>query len=319
VLVTGGAGFIGSHLVERLVGAGAEVVALVRYTSSGSGGWLDTSHVRSQIEIVAADISDPGPMRRAMSGVDTVFHLAALIGIPYSYVAPDSYLHTNILGTTNVLNAAHAAGVRRVVHTSTSEVYGTARAVPMTEEHPLHPQSPYAASKAAADLLALSYQRSFGLPVSVVRPFNTYGPRQSARAVIPTIISQALSGTAIRLGDLAPTRDFTFVADTVEGFLAVASHDASVGTVTNLGSGREISVGELAERIIGATGSRASVVRDPDRVRPVDSEVQRLCADITRARSLGWSPAHDLTSGLQLTIEWVTRHLSQFKPGQYAI
>jgi NAD dependent epimerase/dehydratase len=319
VVVTGAGGFIGSHLVERLVERGAIVTAVVRYTSSGSMGWLDHSSVREQIQAVAADITDARPVGRAIRGADTVFHLAALIGIPYSYVAPDSYVRTNIGGTATVLNAALEAGVRRLVHTSTSEVYGTACFVPIHEDHPIQAQSPYSATKAGADLLAWSYHRSFGLPVATVRPFNTYGPRQTARAVIPTIISQALRSNEVRLGDLAPTRDFTYVTDTVDGFLAVASADDAVGAVVNIGSGTEVSVGELAQMIVSATNPDARVVLDQARVRPRESEVERLCADTTRARRLGWTPAHDLPSGLQRTIAWVREHLDTFGSNEYRV
>ncbi|HEX6162998.1 MAG TPA: SDR family NAD(P)-dependent oxidoreductase [Vicinamibacterales bacterium] len=319
VLVTGAGGFIGSHLVEALVARGAKTRAMVRYTSTGTRGWLDQSPAASQVEFVASDIGDERAMAKAMAGVDTVFHLAALIGIPYSYQAPDSYVRTNVEGTANVLRCALNAGVRRVVHTSTSEVYGTARTVPIREDHPLQTQSPYSATKAGADLLAWSYHRSFGLAVATVRPFNTYGPRQSARAVIPTIITQALTGTEIRLGHLAPTRDFTFVADTVEGFLRVADADRAIGAVVNLGSGQETSIGDLAARICALTGSRATVIVDSQRERPAASEVERLCADAGFARELGWTPQHDLDSGLRLTIDWIKSNLAAFRAGEYSV
>lgn len=319
VLVTGAGGFIGSHLVEQLVGDGARVRALVRYTSNGSRGWLERSAAAANVEFIAADICDRGALANAMKGVDTVFHLAALIGIPYSYHAPDSYVRTNVEGTANVLRTALDAGVRRVVHTSTSEVYGTARQVPIREDHPLQTQSPYSATKAGADLLAWSFHRSFGLPVTTVRPFNTYGPRQSARAVIPTIITQALSGNTIKLGHTTPTRDFTFVADTVSGFLALAASDAAVGQVVNLGTGSEISIADLAKRICKLAGSNATVAMDASRERPDGSEVERLCADITAAKSLGWAPAHSLDAGLSATIAWVRDNLSSFRTGEYAI
>ena len=319
VLVTGAGGFIGSHLVEALVAQGAETRALVRYTSTGHRGWLDRSAAAKEVEFVASDICDERAVARATAGVDTVFHLAALIGIPYSYEAPDSYVRTNVAGTANVLRCALDAGVRRVVHTSTSEVYGTAKVVPIREDHPLQTQSPYSATKAAADLLAWSYHRSFGLSVATVRPFNTYGPRQSARAVIPTIISQAVGGAEIRLGHLSPTRDFTFVADTVDGFMRVADADRAVGEVVNLGSGQEISIGDLATRIASLVGGAAKVVVEPRRERPANSEVERLCADATRARGLGWSPRHSLDEGLQLTIEWVKAHLDEFRTNDYTV
>ncbi len=319
VLVTGAGGFIGSHLVEQLVARGARVRALIRYTSTGTRGWLDRCPAAAQVEFIAADICDHGAVAKAMHGVDTVFHLAALIGIPYSYHAPDSYVRTNVEGTANVLRCALDAGVRRVVHTSTSEVYGTAQRVPIGEDHSLQTQSPYSATKAGADLLAMSYHRSFGLPVTTVRPFNTYGPRQSARAVIPTIITQALGGSTIKLGHTAPTRDFTFVADTVNGFLQLAQSDGTIGRVVNLGSGSEISIAELAQRICELTGSSARVVRDASRERPEASEVERLCADISLARSLGWAPACSLDAGLKQTIAWVKENLHAFRPDAYAI
>ncbi len=319
VLVTGAGGFIGSHLVEALVARGAATRAMVRYTSTGTRGWLDRSPAAPEVEFIASDIGDERSMARAMDGVDTVFHLAALIGIPYSYQAPDSYVRTNVEGTANVLRCALNAGVRRVVHTSTSEVYGTAKTVPIREDHPLQTQSPYSATKAGADLLAWSYHRSFGLAVATVRPFNTYGPRQSTRAVIPTIITQALSGSEIRLGHLSPTRDFTFVADTVDGFLRVADADGAVGAVVNLGTGQETSIGDLATRIVALTGSRAKVVADADRARPAASEVERLCADAGFARQLGWTPQHDLERGLRLTIEWIKANLAGFRAGEYSV
>jgi NAD dependent epimerase/dehydratase len=319
VLVTGAAGFIGSHLVEALVSRGATTRALVRYTSTGSRGWLDHSPSAGAVEFIASDICDARALATATAGVDTVFHLAALIGIPYSYDAPDSYVRTNIEGTANVLRSALTAGVRRVVHTSTSEVYGTAKTVPIREDHPLQTQSPYSATKAGADLLAWSYHRSFGLGVVTVRPFNTYGPRQSARAVIPTIISQALAGSEIRLGHLSPTRDFTFVADTVDGFLQAADADGAVGAVVNLGSGQEISIGDLATRITKLTGSSAKVVVEPRRERPGASEVERLCADAGFAHSLGWMPRHDLDQGLRITIDWIKSNLAAFRTDEYTV
>ena len=319
VLVTGAGGFIGSHLVEQLVARGAGTRALVRYTSSGRRGWLERSTVAGDVEFIAADICDERSVANAMKGVDTVFHLAALIGIPYSYHAPDSYVRTNVEGTANVLRAALDAGVRRVVHTSTSEVYGSARTVPIREDHPLQTQSPYSATKAGADLLAWSYHCSFGLPVATVRPFNTYGPRQSSRAVIPTIITQALAGGDIKLGHTAPTRDFTFVADTVDGFLQIALADAAVGRVVNVGSGEEISIGALADRICALIGTTSRVVADAARERPGASEVERLCADNSRARQLGWAPAYSLEAGLRETIEWIKRNLHHYRTGEYTI
>src|SRR5262245_22157740 len=293
VLVTGAGGFIGSHLAERLTGAGAITRALVRYTSSGSRGWLDSSPAKADVEVLAGDICDREILARAMQGVDTVFHLAALIGIPYSYDAPASYLRTNVEGTLAVLQTAMGAGVRRVVHTSTSEVYGSAIRVPIDETHPLQTQSPYAASKASADLMALSFHRAFGAEVVTVRPFNTYGPRQSARAVIPTIITQALGGSAIRLGNLSPTRDFTYVRDTVDGFVRAADAAGVAGRTFNLGTGQDISIGDLARTIQSLLGTDLPVLTDDVRERPAASEVDRLCADASAERQgLGWRPRH---------------------------
>jgi NAD dependent epimerase/dehydratase len=310
VLVTGAAGFIGSHLTERLVSLGARVRVVVRYTSTNSLGWLEQSSCRSDLEVFSADINDGDVLARAMRGVDVVFHLAALIGIPYSYDAPSSYVRTNIDGTSAVLQSARNTGVTRVVHTSTSEVYGTAVRVPMAEDHPLQAQSPYAASKASADLFALAYHRSFGMPVTIVRPFNTYGPRQSLRAVIPTIVAQALAGDEIRLGDVTPSRDFVYVADTVDGFLRAGEAERAVGNVYNLGSGQEISVRDLVARIQALAGTTARLVHDAARERPEKSEVDRLCADATRARSdLGWQPAVSLDAGLRQTIDWMRTHV----------
>lgn len=319
VLVTGAGGFIGSHLVERLVGLGAEVRALVRYNSAGSWGWLDKSPVRTEIEVALGDIRDCDSVAKVVQGAETVFHLAALIGIPHSYVSPGSYIRTNVEGTLNVLRAARDFGVDLVIHTSTSEAYGTARYVPIDEEHPLQGQSPYSASKIGADKLAESFHRSFGLPVATIRPFNTFGPRQSARAIIPTIITQALVGDQVRLGSLEPTRDFTYVADTVDGFIQIAECPEAVGTVVNVGSGHEISVGDLAKLILELLEKDVPIVHEDDRVRPEGSEVDRLCADNRRAgQLLGWKPTLTLREGLQRTIEWVQRHRDHYKIGHYA-
>lgn len=320
VLVTGAGGFIGSHLAERLVELGAKVSALVHYNALGAWGWLDGSDVRGEIRVVAGDVTDRESVRSAMRDASVVFHLAALIGIPYSYHAPASYMRTNIEGTLNVLQAAREHHTPRVVHTSTSEVYGTARYVPIDEAHPLQGQSPYSASKIAADKMAEAYHLSFGLPVVTVRPFNTFGPRQSARAVIPTIITQCLTGGAIRLGNLTPTRDLNYVSDTVDGFERAAVSDAAVGRVVNIGSGREISVGDLAHIIGKLTGDVARIDRDEARVRHEGSEVQRLLADNTFARTLlGWEPRVPLEEGLVLTIEWIKRNLEKYRPRQYSI
>lgn len=320
VLVTGAGGFIGSHLTERLVALGARTRALVRYNSNGAWGWLDASPVRDELEVVLGDIRDPDSLERAMNGIEIVFHLAALIAIPYSYHAPLSYVRTNVEGTLNVLQGARKAGAELVVHTSTSEVYGTAQTVPISEEHPLQGQSPYSASKIGADKMAEALNRSFGLPVVIVRPFNTYGPRQSARAVIPTIITQALAGQAIRLGNLSPTRDLNYVTDTCEGFIRAARTPDAVGQVINLGTGREISIGELAARILEAMGLDLPIVCEDQRVRPGQSEVERLCADNRRAiEMLGWEPRVTLAEGLRRTVEWLQENNERYRPGVYAI
>ncbi|HMQ31538.1 MAG TPA: NAD-dependent 4,6-dehydratase LegB [Chloroflexaceae bacterium] len=318
VLVTGAGGFIGSHLTERLVEAGAQVRALVHYNALGTWGWLDTSPRRDACEVFSGDVRDRDSVRRAMQDVEVVFHLAALIAIPYSYQAPLSYVQTNIEGTLNILSAARDLGVARVVHTSTSEVYGTARYVPIDEEHPLQGQSPYSATKIGADKLAEAFGDSFGLPVTTVRPFNTYGPRQSARAVIPALITQCLSGDTVRLGSLHPTRDFNYVADTVEGFVAAASADAAVGATINIGSGREISIGDLVQLVARILGRSVQVVVDEQRIRPEKSEVDRLLASNSRARDLlGWAPRVSLEEGIERTITWIAEHSERYRPGVY--
>ena len=320
VLVTGAGGFIGSHLTERLVALGAHVRALVRYNSSNAWGWLDRSAVQPHVEVLLGDVCDAEYMRQAMQGIDTVFHLAALIAIPYSYQAPRSYVRTNVEGTLNVLQAARDADVRLVVHTSTSEVYGTAHYVPIDEAHPLQGQSPYAASKIGADKLAEAFYLSFGLPVAVIRPFNTFGPRQSARAVIPTIITQALTQPEIQLGNLTPRRDLNYVADTVEGFIRMAECPAAIGQVINIGSGREISIGDLAHTILELVGRDKPILCDEQRVRPAPSEVERLCADNRRAQALlGWQPHYTLHDGLARTIAWVEENLVRYRPGTYTV
>lgn len=303
ILVTGAGGFIGSHLTEALVRRGYDVRAMVEYNSNSSWGWLDTvgDDIKSSVEVVLSDIRDPHAMRLAVKGCDLVLHLAALIAIPYSYAAPQSYVDTNITGTLNLLQAARDLGVSRFVHTSTSEVYGTARFVPITEEHPLQGQSPYAASKIGADQMALSFHRSFELPVSVIRPFNTYGPRQSARAVIPTIITQVLSGkTQLHLGSLHPTRDFNYVADVAAGFIAVAEAAGSVGEVINVGSNFEISIGDTVRVIAEVLGRDVTIQQDDQRLRPALSEVERLWADNAKAASLAhWRPAYGGLEGFR--------------------
>lgn len=329
ILVTGADGFIGSHLTEALVRAGHPVRAFVYYNSFGSWGWLDETpaDVRAELDVVAGDVRDPHGVRQAMTGCDTVMHLAALIAIPYSYRSPDSYVDTNIRGTLNVLQAARELEVARVVHTSTSEVYGTARRVPIDEDHPLQAQSPYAATKVAADQLALSFQRSFGTPVAVLRPFNTYGPRQSARAIIPTVVAQIANGARqIRLGAVRPTRDFTFVADTVAGFMAIARADKAIGEVVNVGNNFEISIGELAQLIAEVMGERIEIEADPSRLRPETSEVDRLWADNAKAKALlGWTPRYagreGLRRGLAETAAWFSepRNLSRYKAEIYNV
>lgn len=317
-LVTGAGGFIGSHLAERLVELGADVRAFVEYDSLGSRQWLDESDATPEMEIVAGDVRDRDSVARACRGIDTVFHLASLIAIPYSYDAPQSYLETNIAGALNVLSGAQAAGARLVVHTSTSEVYGTARYVPIDEDHPLQAQSPYAASKIGADKLVESFHLAHGLPVSTLRPFNAYGPRQSARAVIPTVTTQLLAGDTVRLGNVTPTRDFTFVGDTVDAFVGVAACDAAIGRVLNVGSGREISIADLVEKIAELLGRRASIVRDKERVRPEGSEVERLCANANAVRKLfGWEPRVTLDVGLAETAAWLERNLARYRVGDY--
>lgn len=321
VLVTGAGGFIGSHLTERLVARGARVRAFVKYNGAGLAGWLDTSPVRNEIEIVAGDVSDPDQLRECTRGVDTVFHLAALIAIPYSYRSPAAYVRVNVGGTLNALTAAREADVRRFVHTSTSETYGTAQYVPIDEKHPLVGQSPYSASKIGADKIAESFHLSFGLPVATLRPFNTYGPRQSARAVIPTIITQLLAGAEeLKLGALEPTRDFNFAHDTADAFIATAESDAAVGRTINAGSGREISIGALAELLFELTGRRAAIRTEDRRLRPANSEVERLLADNTRAKELlAWGPKVPLRDGLAQTIEWMRANLGRYRPGEYAV
>jgi NAD dependent epimerase/dehydratase len=331
VLVTGSDGFIGSHVVEELVKAGARVKAVVYYNSFNSWGWLDTvsKDVMHSVEVVAGDIRDPHFMIAAASGCTDVMHLAALIAIPFSYAAPDSYVETNVRGTVNVLQAARQAGVRRIVQTSTSEVYGTAQAVPIKESHPLAGQSPYAASKIASDQMALSFHASFDMPVVVIRPFNTYGPRQSARAVIPTIISQIANGKRkIKLGAVGPTRDFSFVTDTARGLIAglTAPAEQAVGQTINLGSGFEISIGDTARMIADVMGARIEIETDEARLRPANSEVERLWADNSKARQqLGWAPdfggLDGMRRGLEETANWFTApaNLSRYKADVYNV
>jgi NAD dependent epimerase/dehydratase len=320
-LVTGAGGFIGSHLVEALAGRGARVRALVRYNSASARGWLDQlpETLGPQVEVVAGDIRDAGSVQAAVNGQEFVFHLAALISIPYSYEAPDSYVDTNVRGTLHVLEACRRHGVGRLVQTSTSEVYGSPETVPITEAHPLRAQSPYAATKVAGDKLAESYHCSFGLPVVVLRPFNTYGPRQSARAVLPTILSQLLAGNkTIELGALWPRRDLMYVEDTVDGFIKAAESEAAVGQTVHLGTGRDVSVGDLAELAMAVTGQRAHIVSKAERERPPVSEVRQLLSSPAAAKKLlGWAPTVSLEDGVRLTADWVKRNLASFDVGAY--
>ena len=321
ILVTGSDGFIGSHLVERLVREGARVRCFVLYNSFGTKGWLDScsEEVLNQVEIFPGDVRDARRVGEAVAGQDIVFHLASLIAIPYSFRAPDSYVQTNIGGALNILNACRDHSVSKLVHTSTSEVYGTAVYTPIDEAHPLQAQSPYSASKIGADMLARSYHDSFGLPVVIARPFNTYGPRQSARAVIPTIISQLSSGaTRLKLGTLQPRRDFNFVADTVAGLVHLSGVQGR-GDVINLGSGREISIGDLAMTIMSIVGREVEIVTEEDRLRPESSEVDRLLCDGTKARKLGWEPLYSLEQGLEETVLWMKENSGHYQPDVYAI
>jgi dTDP-glucose 4,6-dehydratase len=322
VLVTGAGGFIGSHLTERLIDEGAQVRAFVRYTSRGDLGLLNLlpPDKLAGVQVISGDLRDVEAVRGAVKGVDTVFHLGALIAIPYSYVHPREVIEVNVLGTTNVLMAGRDFAVRRIVHTSTSEVYGTAQYVPIDERHPLQGQSPYSASKIGADKIVESFVRSFELPVATLRPFNTYGPRQSARAVIPTIITQALARDAIRLGSLTPQRDLTFVADTVDGFLRMATHDAAVGQEVNIGADATIAIGELADKILRIVGRDLPIITEEQRMRPAASEVLRLWADNRKAAELiGWRPQVSLDEGLARTVEWISRNLNRYRPGVYEV
>jgi NAD dependent epimerase/dehydratase len=320
VLVTGAGGFIGSHLTERLVELGSQTRAFVHYNSLGTWGWLDESPLRNEVEVTAGDICDRDSIGQAMQGIDVVFHLAALIGIPYSYKAPASYVRTNVEGTLNVLQAAREVRVERVVHTSTSEVYGTACYVPIDEAHPLQGQSPYSASKIGADKLAEAFHVSFELPVVTIRPFNTFGPRQSARAIIPTIITQCLAAETIRLGNLHPTRDLNFVANTVDGFLLGGCVPSAVGRTINIGSGKEISMGDLAKLIARLMDRPIAIESDTERIRPKKSEVERLLADNTVAsKLLGWKPRVSLEEGLTRTIEWIRQNRERYHSDVYAV
>jgi len=322
ILVTGAGGFIGSHLAEALVKKGCNVRAFVHYNSFNRWGWIDylDKHIKDSIEIFAGDVRDPHGVKKAMQDCGVVFHLAALIGIPYSYHSPDTYVDTNIKGTLNILQAARELEVAKIIHTSTSEVYGTAQYVPIDEKHPINPQSPYAATKAGADYLALSFYRSFNLPVVILRPFNTYGPRQSARAVIPTIITQILSGKRkIKLGALHPTRDLTYVKDTVQGFILAGKSDM-MGQVVNVGSNFEVSIGKLANLISELMEAEVELLSEEKRKRPDKSEVERLWAENKKAKELlGWTPSYSLEQGLKETIDWLKENLHFYKPGLYNV
>ncbi len=329
VLVSGADGFIGSHLTEALVRAGHEVRAFVQYNSFNSWGWLDRcdDDIKGNFEAFAGDIRDDCAVREAMKGINICYHLASLIAIPYSYLAPSSYVDTNISGTLNVLQAAKDLGTQRIVHTSTSEVYGTAKSIPITEEHPLQGQSPYSATKIGADQLALSFYNSFETPVSIARPFNTYGPRQSARAIIPTIVTQIAAGEReLHLGDMRPTRDFNYIADTVRGFLAIGESEKTIGEVVNIGTGFEISIGNLVRLVVDVMGEDVKITQDDERLRPPASEVLRLCACAKKAKELtGWEPEFTgldgLRRGIELTANWFTdpRNLSEYKTNIYNV
>jgi len=321
VLVTGAGGFIGSHLVEKLIENSAKVKAFVRYNSRNNWGWLETIKYKDDVEVYIGDIRDYDSVKNSLKGVEVVFHLAALIGIPYSYVSPLAYIKTNIEGTYNVLQSARELDIERVIHTSTSEVYGTARYIPIDEFHPLQPQSPYSATKISADNMALSFYNAFDLPVTIVRPFNTYGPRQSARAVIPTIITQILTGKKqIKLGKLSPTRDLNFVKDTVNGFIKIAECDELIGNVTNIGSGKEISIGSLADMIAKLMGVDIEIVQEKQRLRPNKSEVERLiCNNAKIKKYTDWDPEYSLEDGLKETIKWIRANISLYKPEVYNV
>lgn len=329
ILVTGADGFIGSHLTEELIRQGYDVRAFVLYNSFNSWGWLDTAEpaIKKSLDVFSGDIRDPYGVKVAMQGCDTVIHLAALIAIPYSYHSPETYINTNVKGTLNILQAARELGISRIIHTSTSEVYGTARFVPITEEHPLQGQSPYSASKIGADQMASAFYSSFNTPVVTIRPFNTYGPRQSTRAVIPTIITQiATGGRTIKLGSLHPTRDFNFVVDTVSGFIAALTAEQALGEVINIGSNFEISIGETVQLIAEVMGVQVNIEYDNIRVRPEKSEVERLWADNTKARNLlGWSPVYagrdGFARGLKETVDWFKNpaNLQHYKVGNYTL
>ncbi len=323
VLVTGAEGFIGSHLTERLINLGAEVTALVQYNSFNNWGWIDTfdKNIKNSISIVSGDIREYDGIKKIIKGQEVVFHLAALIAIPYSYLSPMAYVRTNVEGTTNVLEACREYNIQKVIHTSTSETYGTALYVPIDEKHPMQGQSPYSASKIGADKIAESFYKSFNMPVVTLRPFNTYGPRQSARAVIPTIISQILSGKKeIKLGSLTPTRDFNYVKDTAEAFVKVAESDNTIGEVINAGSNYEITIGDTVKKIINIIGKDVKILCDDQRIRPENSEVNRLWADNTKIKQLtNWAPQYSIDRGLEETVNWIKNNLQYFKTDIYNV
>ncbi|KOA21123.1 GDP-6-deoxy-D-mannose reductase [Clostridium homopropionicum DSM 5847] len=324
VLITGAEGFIGSHLTERLVELGADVTALVQYNSFNNWGWIDTfeEETKNSIKVITGDIREYDNVKRMIKGQEVIMHLAALIAIPYSYLSPMAYVRTNVEGTTNVLESCREeANIERIVHTSTSETYGTALYVPIDEKHPMQGQSPYSASKIGADKIAESFYRSFNLPITTLRPFNTYGPRQSARAVIPTIISQILAGKReIKLGSLTPTRDFNYVKDTAEAFVKVAESDKTIGEVVNAGSNYEISIGDTVKKIINIIGEDVKILCDEERIRPENSEVNRLWADNTKIKTLtDWSPKYTLDEGLAETIKWIKSNMEKFKTDIYNV
>lgn len=323
VLVTGADGFIGSHLTEALLTKGYNVRALAQYNSFNYWAWLEDIEPRPELEVVSGDVRDPNYCREICKDIDIVFHLAALIAIPYSYVAPDTYIDTNVRGTLNICQAARDSGIKRILVTSTSEVYGTAQYVPIDEKHPMQPQSPYSASKIGADAIAMSFYNAFKLPITIVRPFNTYGPRQSARAVIPTIITQIAAGTKeIKLGDLSPTRDFNYVADTCRGFIELAKCEQAIGETVNIGSNFEISVKATLDLIKDIMESDVRFISDEQRIRPENSEVFRLWCDNTKIRSLtGFEPKYGIREGLEKTVEWFTQpaNLAKYKPGIYNV
>ena len=322
VLITGAGGFIGSHLTEKLVELGANVRCFVRYNSRNDWGLIEKLplDVKNSLDIFLGDLKDSDAVRSAFKGIDIAFHLGAVIAIPYSYTNPRETIETNVIGTLNVLCAAKDLGIEKFIHTSTSEVYGTAQYAPIDEKHPLQGQSPYSASKIGADKIAESFFKSYDIPIATIRPFNTFGPRQSTRAVIPTIITQALENKVVKLGSLSPKRDFNYVKNTVDGFIKVAELDNSIGEVINVGSGREVTIGEIADKIIEIIDPEIKIVTDENRTRPQKSEVQRLISDISKAKKLlGWEPKYSLEEGLKETIDWVRKNIKNYKTNMYVV